>query len=214
MKNTSEWTFGPEYVFSLTINDDFIPMWSFLSGLPDNRVQFLMLKCRPKMTDSLFCELQTFETFNEQKALVINTLTTFEMKFNNYGVEKILTNSSDFSKEFLMIKKIVTHLSTGVDVQRNFRGSSMRGTQSVKHHIDKCDLNYRTTYSEPDVNVAKQNTDFQFVILPMFDVKPNSTFVNHYSLSCDYYVRSRSFQVCIYFFVYLQFYRYRKETNS
>ncbi|XP_012221354.1 uncharacterized protein [Linepithema humile] len=177
---------GPEYIFNLQVTTE--------TYMRSKQVQykdvFSTLKCRPKMSDSLLCHLQYFKTFDEQiefdeSDTSLSTSAIFEMKFNESGVERILTNSSDPFKRELM-QKIAKQLSTGIDVQRNFNGSS------INYSIDKtptlkCRTTYNITYLEPKIKMAKRNTNFQFAILPMFVLKPDSIFmIRNLAANCEY----------------------------
>nr|XP_012221352.1 PREDICTED: uncharacterized protein LOC105671631 [Linepithema humile] len=169
VNDRSEWTFGPEYLYNLQVTH-------FSSEkLPWHRNVSSTVKCRPKMEDSLFCDLQYFKTFDEQKEFVLYTSVIFEMKFNESGVEKIFTNSSDPFKRELM-QKIAQRFSTGIHVQRNFDGDSIYWEKKwIIINGNECFVRYSVEYLEPEINMSKQNKDFQLVILPMFDVKPDSS---------------------------------------
>nr|XP_012221351.1 PREDICTED: uncharacterized protein LOC105671630 [Linepithema humile] len=183
VNDRSEWTFGPEYSFNLQVTHDSM----YEKELTKYRKVFSTVKCRPKMADSLFCEIQYFKTFDGQKELVLRTSVIFEMKFNEHGVERIFTNSSDpFKKE--LTQKIAQQLSTGVDVQRKFKGNSIYWGEEAVRNGDRCWMGCSITYLKPKINMSKQNTDFQLVILPMFDVKPDSSFIIKKDISCGCYL--------------------------
>nr|XP_012221349.1 PREDICTED: uncharacterized protein LOC105671628 [Linepithema humile] len=188
INDTSKWTFGPEYSFNLQVTHD-----SIYEKEPTRKV-FSTVKCRPKMEDSLFCDLQHFKTSVKQKEIVLHTSIIFEMKFNKSGVEKIFTNSSDPFKRELM-QKIAQQLSTGIDVQDNFNGRSLYWDEEVVFHGLNCWMRYKFKYLEPKINMSKQNTDFQLVILPMFDVKPHSIFTTETYFHCDIRTKPIIFQI-------------------
>nr|XP_012221350.1 PREDICTED: uncharacterized protein LOC105671629 [Linepithema humile] len=177
--------FGPEYTFNLQVSTE--------TFMHSNQVQykdiFSTVMCRPKMSDSLLCYLQYFKTFDEQKEFdesdtLLSTSAIFEMKFNESGVERILTNSSEPFKKELM-QKIAKQFSTGIDVQRNFNGSSINYLMDKTPTL-KCRTTYNITYLEPKIEMAKRNTNFQFVILPMFILKPDSIFmIRNLAANCE-----------------------------
>ncbi|KAL6265236.1 hypothetical protein P5V15_002018 [Pogonomyrmex californicus] len=168
VNDTSEWTFGPEYSYDLNItyvikSDPHEPI---------NDMQLIStIKCRPKMSNSLFCHLnnstylQLFKnhTFTRE----VTTEQMFEIKFNNRGVEGLIIEPPTRMDVVNILRKIATQFNIVVD-PITIRMSQYMNRENSS--MGDCATTYRITHEETDMP-EKEDKDFQLVVMPLIDAE-------------------------------------------
>ncbi|XP_032673466.1 uncharacterized protein LOC116845175 [Odontomachus brunneus] len=182
VKDTSEWTYGPEYLYNMNltvvIKSDLDP------AEPIGNMELISaMKCRPMVAEnSLLCIVQNFKTNVGLKTLEeenttheIKTEKMFKIKFNERGVESLLIESPSRIQIVDLIRKFANQLSVGVDMGK-IGMSHFTGRENIS--MVNCTTTYKITREELPKTLETHmtnNADFQLVVLPMADARPGTS---------------------------------------
>ncbi|XP_077278277.1 uncharacterized protein LOC143906230 [Temnothorax americanus] len=172
VNDTSEWTFGPEYLYDLNITY----ILNFHEHHKPEQVQLIStVKCRPKMPDNLFCYLTNFtESDNYNITREILARGTFEIKFNKHGVKGLIIDLPLSNTVIVnILRKIANQFNVIVDQGKI--GMSQFTTRE-NSSMGNCATTYDITREKLETDtLEKENADFRLVILPLADAKPGTT---------------------------------------
>lgn len=214
VNDTSEWTYGPEYLYN--VNMTYVIKSDLME--PVSNMQLIStVKCRPKVSEnSLLCCLQNSTTTMSMKkdntTREINTEQMFEIKFNERGVESLLIEPPSRMEVVNFIRKIANQLSVGADMKRKIGMSQFMARENTS--MGDCATMYRITREELPETLgtldAAEDADFQLVVLPMADARPGTTLtIDKSRIGCINPPRYVDFSVgtlkmvCVYFVLFV-----------
>ncbi|XP_032673326.1 uncharacterized protein LOC116845110 isoform X3 [Odontomachus brunneus] len=182
VNDTSEWTYGPEYLYNVN-------MTYVIKSDPTEPVGNMQLisamKCRPKVAEnSLLCILQNSTTImslekdnTRTTTREIKTEQMFEIKFNERGVESLLIEPPSRMEVVNFIRKIANQLSVGTDMKRKIGMSQFMARENTS--MGNCATMYKITREELpetlDTLKVWEHADIKLVVLPMADARPGTT---------------------------------------
>ncbi|XP_011172131.1 uncharacterized protein LOC105204663 isoform X1 [Solenopsis invicta] len=178
VNDTSEWTYGPEFLYDVNITYNIISIIKPDPHEPIHKIQLIStVKCRPKMPDSLFCHLNNFtesELFeNHNMTREAQTEQMFEIKFNEHGVEGLVIEPPSRMEVVNVLRKIATQFNVAVDRRKIGMTQFMARENSS---MGNCAAAYRITREELKMDTFEQGDgNFRLVILPLTDAKPGTT---------------------------------------
>ncbi|XP_011860887.1 PREDICTED: uncharacterized protein LOC105558016 isoform X1 [Vollenhovia emeryi] len=168
--NTSEWTFGPEYLYDLNIS-------YIVKPEPDGPlVSYQMINtvnCRPKMPDHLSCHynngtiLQFVENNNTSEEWHMDEM--FEIKFNERGVEGVIVEPNTDEEMVDVIRTFASLFIVAVDRSKIDMSHFMMREYSS---MGNCATTYSVTHEKPETSTTG---DFRLVVLPLVDAKSGTT---------------------------------------
>ncbi|XP_011860893.1 PREDICTED: uncharacterized protein LOC105558018 isoform X2 [Vollenhovia emeryi] len=170
VNNTSEWTYGPEYLYDVNI--------SFILKPEHHRpVEYYQviatINCRPKMPDHLSCHFnnatQMDSIKNNNASHVLHMEEKFEIKFNERGVEGVIVEPNTPADTVNVIRKFATQFNVAVD-RSNIGMSHFMVRENSS--MGNCATTYSVTHENPGTDTEG---DFRLVVLPLADAKPGTT---------------------------------------
>lgn len=181
VNDTSEWTYGPEYAYSVNMTYVVKPD----PNEPPGTIQLMSaIKCRPMVSDSLQCRLANSTTtvlVKQNMTRAIETEQLFEIKFNERGVAGLLIDSPSRNEVVNLIRKIANQFSLGADMKRKIAMSQFMARENTS--MGDCATTYRITREErPAARTSPAATSpgddvapYRLVVLPMTDARPGTS---------------------------------------
>lgn len=177
VNDTSKWTYGPEYSYDVNITYNVI---NIVKPDPHEHIHKIQLsstvKCRPKMSDSLFCHLNNFtesDLFeNHNMTREAQTEQMFEIKFNERGVEGLVIEPPSRMEVVNVLRKIATQFNVVIDRRKINNMSQFMARENSS--MGNCAAAYRITREELKTDTM-EDADFRLVILPLTNAKPGTT---------------------------------------
>jgi len=169
--NTSNWKFGPEFVYNVSINYD------TKKDLTDNSTSITMnlnstVQCRPKDPETLFCYLNNISIdanlMGDRKTEDVELQSPFEIKFNEHGVEAVLVEPED-TRITNIIRQIASQFSINVNLMHNRSKLQLKRENTP---MGRCITTYAIKQKKYQPSAIRKK-NYQFKILPtsMTDMK-------------------------------------------
>jgi hypothetical protein len=166
--DTSNWEFGPEYLYNMSINYDMkmdlIANYTIITMNLNSTVQ-----CRPKDPETLFCRLNNISgvanIMGNKITEDIDSENLFEIKFNEHGVETVLVEPDDI-RIVNIIRKIAAQFSTNVNLMhKNNVRSKLQLMNRENTPMGRCMTMYAIKHEEHQPSTIRKK-NYQFKILP------------------------------------------------
>ncbi|XP_011860905.1 PREDICTED: uncharacterized protein LOC105558028 [Vollenhovia emeryi] len=160
VNNTSEWTYGPEYLYDVNIS-------SVLKPAHHRPVQYYeeiaTVNCRPKMPDHLSCHFnnatQMDSIKNNNASHVLHMEEKFEIKFNERGVEGVIVEPNTLADTVNVIRKFATQFNVAVD-RSNIGMSHFMVRENSS--MGNCATTYSVAHEKPGTDTE---ADFRLVCI-------------------------------------------------
>ncbi|XP_011860895.1 PREDICTED: uncharacterized protein LOC105558020 [Vollenhovia emeryi] len=170
VNNTSEWTYGPEYLYDVDMSFVLTPD---RHGPVQNVRRINTLSCRPKTPDHLFCHFnngtEMASVKNQHMSKESEMEEKFEIKFNERGVEGVIVEPNTHEEMVNVIRKIATQFNVAVDRSKiDMSHFTVREDSSMGN----CSTMYSVTRGKAE---TERGGDFRLAILPLTDAKKRGT---------------------------------------